>query len=368
MEIYVFDEFYEKKLSNREIAEKIIKMGYQKEQIYADSAEPKSIDELRRLGIMRIAPARKGQDSVMHGVQFCQNYKIYIHPRCVNYADEIAAYTWAEDRNGIKLNRPVDGFNHCLIAGTLITTKRGDIPIESITTDDLVLTRVGWKRVVFSGITGVNKTVYELKTSNGKSVIGTPNHYIFSNGTYKKLEDLHFGDLLLTLSEDLICEQNPQYMMVNRGAGTRNQKTDLIENILNVEIRGCTDMSGKNPMEKYQKGTTSTIKTETAKTTELKTSKWYRLLSILQNIRLKANDWKSNKNTPTKYDLSQKHGMLRKRGETGIEIMQSKVPKKWNCKNSIVKIAEKRINQNQPEPFTNTVQMHVNQNAEENRG
>jgi phage terminase large subunit len=116
MEIYVFDELYQKKLSNKQIYDKIKFSGYDKEKITADSAEPKSIDELRSLGLKNIKPARKGKDSVNSGIQFIQNYKIIIHPRCVNFLTEINNYTWQEDKFGGKLNKPVDDFNHLLDA------------------------------------------------------------------------------------------------------------------------------------------------------------------------------------------------------------------------------------------------------------
>lgn len=116
MRIYVFDEFYEKGLSNRKISEKITMMGYAKEVITADSAEPKSIDELKGLGIRRIKAARKGKDSVMNGIQFIQNYEIIIHPRCVNFLTEISNYTWEKDKFGKALNVPVDDFNHLMDA------------------------------------------------------------------------------------------------------------------------------------------------------------------------------------------------------------------------------------------------------------
>ena len=80
--IYVFDEMYEKGLSNARIAENITGMGFAKERITADSAEPKSIDEIRSLGIHRIRPAKKGKDSIMNGIQFIQGFEIIIHPRC----------------------------------------------------------------------------------------------------------------------------------------------------------------------------------------------------------------------------------------------------------------------------------------------
>lgn len=115
-EIYVFDEMYEKGLINRLIHSKIQGMGYSKERIKADSAEPKSIDELRELGLQNIRPARKGKDSINNGIQYIQGFKLYIHPRCVNFLTEIGNYTWDVDKTGTKLNKPIDDFNHLLDA------------------------------------------------------------------------------------------------------------------------------------------------------------------------------------------------------------------------------------------------------------
>ena len=116
MEIYVYEEMYKKKLSNQQIYKEIHKLGFAKEIIIADSAEPKSIDELKSLGLSRIRGAEKGKDSIMNGIQFIQNYKIIIHPRCVNFLTEISNYTFAKDKFGNTQNRPVDDFNHCMDA------------------------------------------------------------------------------------------------------------------------------------------------------------------------------------------------------------------------------------------------------------
>lgn len=115
-EIYVFDEMYGKAMSNEKIFEEIVKMGYVKERITADSAEPKSIDRLYTLGVTRIQRARKGKDSVNNGIDYIQNFKIYVHPRCVNFLTEISNYTWDEDKMGNKINKPIDDFNHLMDA------------------------------------------------------------------------------------------------------------------------------------------------------------------------------------------------------------------------------------------------------------
>ena len=113
--IYVWDEMYEKGLSNRRIFEIITSMGYGKERITADSAEPKSIDELRGFGL-RVSGAKKGKDSINHGIQWIQDYRIVIHPRCVNFLTEISNYTWSKDKYGVIQNSPIDDFNHLMDA------------------------------------------------------------------------------------------------------------------------------------------------------------------------------------------------------------------------------------------------------------
>lgn len=113
--LYVFDELYQKGMSNKKISEEINKMGYSKELITADSAEPKSIDELKGYGL-RVKGAVKGKDSVNNGIQWIQDLEIIIHPRCVNFLTEISNYTWEKDKFGKKLNVPIDDFNHLMDA------------------------------------------------------------------------------------------------------------------------------------------------------------------------------------------------------------------------------------------------------------
>lgn len=115
--LWVFDEIYKPGMSNEDIAKAVTAAGYAKEYIRADSAEPKSIDRLYALGLVHIRRARKGKDSVNNGIDFIQDYKIFIHPKCVNFLTEIGNYTWDTDtKTGKKLNRPIDDFNHLMDA------------------------------------------------------------------------------------------------------------------------------------------------------------------------------------------------------------------------------------------------------------
>lgn len=113
--LYIWDEMYKKGLSNKKIYEEIKKMNYKKVRIIADSAEPKSIDELKGYGL-RIKGAAKGRDSIMNGIQFIQDLEIIIHPRCINFLTEISNYVFDKDRFGKPINRPIDDFNHLMDA------------------------------------------------------------------------------------------------------------------------------------------------------------------------------------------------------------------------------------------------------------
>lgn len=115
--LWVFDEIYKPGMSNEDIAAAVTEAGYAKERIRADSAEPKSIDRLYALGLAHIRRARKGKDSINNGIDFIQDYKIFIHPQCTNFLTEIGNYTWDTDtKTGKKLNRPIDDFNHLMDA------------------------------------------------------------------------------------------------------------------------------------------------------------------------------------------------------------------------------------------------------------
>ena len=115
-EIYVFDEIYQKGMQNTAIYNNIEKLGFRKEIIVADSAEPKSIEHLRSLGWIRIKASKKGKDSINAGIQFIQDFKIFIHPRCVNFLTEISNYAWDKDKFGKAVNKPIDDFNHLMDA------------------------------------------------------------------------------------------------------------------------------------------------------------------------------------------------------------------------------------------------------------
>lgn len=111
--IYVFKEWGDTGKTNEELAAIISSLGFSKSTIVADSAEQKSIEEIKRKGILRIKPAVKGPDSIIHGIQKLQNYEIIVHPSCTGLITEFENYSWQKDKkSGEYINKPVDQFNH----------------------------------------------------------------------------------------------------------------------------------------------------------------------------------------------------------------------------------------------------------------
>ncbi|WP_416353771.1 PBSX family phage terminase large subunit [Agrilactobacillus fermenti] len=115
--IYFMEEYARKGLLNNQIAEAIKQMGYSKEVITADAAEKKSIEEIKRDGISRIRPAKKGPDSIIQGLSFLQQFKFVVDDRCVKLIEELQNYTYVKDKKtGEYLNKPVDSYNHLIDA------------------------------------------------------------------------------------------------------------------------------------------------------------------------------------------------------------------------------------------------------------
>ena len=114
--LYIFDEHCQKGMLNDAIAQMITNKGYSKSAIIADSAEQKSIEEIKRKGIYRIKPAVKGGGSIVQGIQQLLQYDIIVHPSCEETIKELENYAWDVDKEGTGINKPIDAYNHCIDA------------------------------------------------------------------------------------------------------------------------------------------------------------------------------------------------------------------------------------------------------------
>ena len=113
--IYITQELYRRGITNQQLIECLKDLGMKREEIYCDSAEPKSIEELRTGGI-NARPALKGADSVLYGIQKLQNFDIIVDVHCPETWREICSYSWQEDRQGKQTDKPNHDFSHCMDA------------------------------------------------------------------------------------------------------------------------------------------------------------------------------------------------------------------------------------------------------------
>ena len=116
-DLYLDEHIYQTQLSNAELSSRMKSKGvqYDYDRIYADCAEPKSIDDLHLMG-WDIHPAVKGADSIVWGLDVMKQYSIKVTKRSVNLLKELRNYSYAKDKNGKTLNKPIDSWNHAIDA------------------------------------------------------------------------------------------------------------------------------------------------------------------------------------------------------------------------------------------------------------
>lgn len=111
--LYIKELFYEYAMTNEDIHNKLLDIGFdRRDEIFADSAEPKSIDYIRRQGQWNIKPSLKGKDSILAGIDILKRHKLHITSDSTNTLKEFRNYKWVEDKNGVLLNKPVSQNDH----------------------------------------------------------------------------------------------------------------------------------------------------------------------------------------------------------------------------------------------------------------
>lgn len=111
LDLYVEEHLYETGLTNNDLSRKMRDLGIERQEIIADSAEPKSITELSRQGFL-IKGANKGQDSIRLGIDVMKRHRINITRESINLIKEMQSYKWKTDRDGNQINEPEKGNDH----------------------------------------------------------------------------------------------------------------------------------------------------------------------------------------------------------------------------------------------------------------
>jgi phage terminase large subunit len=114
--LIIDEKIYRQGMLNSDIIREMSRLGINKtDKIYADSAEPKSIEEIYRSGF-NIKPVLKGADSIKFGIQILQEHKLFVTKESTNLIKELRSYTWDKDKTGKSLNTPIDDYNHAIDA------------------------------------------------------------------------------------------------------------------------------------------------------------------------------------------------------------------------------------------------------------
>lgn len=165
--------------------------------VYADSADPRLIDEVALGGII-IYGAQKGAGSILAGIDKMQTFEIFTTRKSIHLQSEFRNYIWAKDKDGRYINTPEDHDNHCFTADTLILTNQGYKQIKDINIGDVVYNSDGWHRVsktFDNGIQEVWKTIIELDDRTIE-INSTPSHKFKAKEGWKQLQDLTEKDVL----------------------------------------------------------------------------------------------------------------------------------------------------------------------------
>ena len=287
-------------------------------QIWGDSARPETISYLKKQAGFRIDSADKWQGSIEDGIAYLKSFdQIVIHSRCRHMAEEARLYRYKTDKQTNEILPVIeDSNNHCLVAGTLVSTDKGEVPIEQVKAGDYVITRKGLRKVLFSGVTGIDREVLTVTYPEG-SITCTPDHRIFTARGWVEAKDIKKGDIL--------CRLKASPMMVSDGIGTLAQAVSVTETISSILFQMARNtfigIFGKGIMERFRKGSTSIIKTATLQTT--KSATWNACLSanIGGSIRLRAKRLKNSSSISNVSDRCQKHGTLLIRVRHSIGIL-----------------------------------------------
>jgi phage terminase large subunit len=122
-DLYIEELIYEKGMVTSDIAERLRDLEVGREEIWADSAEPRLNEELYRLGF-NVKGVRKGKDSIKLGIDLMMQYRLTVTKQSTNIVKEFGEYVWMVDKNGNFENKPVDYSNHAIDAIRYVCMER----------------------------------------------------------------------------------------------------------------------------------------------------------------------------------------------------------------------------------------------------
>lgn len=312
--LYMHEMFYENNHTSATRSKAMLSIGLPKSLKIIADRNPEAIAEMATEGWYNFVPAEKGPGSVKAGIDVMKGYKLAITHTSKNLKTELDNYSWAVDRRtGDPTGDPVDEYNHCFVAGTLVLTDKGQKTIESIAIGDKVLTEQGFKPVIQTHINTPTQPIkkYEIKTTFGTITVScTINHKVKINGLWQEIGSLKTGDriFLLKSSTDL-------------NIGFTKAKS-IIRGVARGVARGCTSLFGNFTTGLLSRGTIFTTKTNSGITTLLRTLRKFLAKNILANIQKRLgqtlNTGRGALNTLKISTIWQPFGIRAMQGQIGI--------------------------------------------------
>jgi hypothetical protein len=330
---WALDEVYMRHLSAEQIITELrqLQEKYGKGEVYCDKSEPETIWKLVQAGFNAKGYAEKREDGLRELAGRVQKQtdgkpRLFVSGKCVNLISELIEYDEKVKEND----------HACFVAGTMVSTDRGQVPIEHIRESDLVWTRKGLRPVVASGSTGT-RDIMRVSFDDGSSFVGTPDHPIFVSGKgFIPLSALRYAykcqklNTLLCISERKEKNKNStvQYTTAIRTARDLNTSELTAGTELLITFTGTF---GNSIMGPFQKDMSFIIKMVTQLITRLKT--W--IVSLKEHIyQTTANSFslipsivKNRENLWTEFALLLKVGTPRKKDMNGISTNGKRVSK-----------------------------------------
>jgi len=296
--VWALDEHFGSEIPNHKWDE--LAQEWKFATFWPDPSRPDRIDTLRNLGLS-IGHAETPVNALYAGIARVADMvfrrkrndggpdyaKFYCSRKCTNLIREMGLYRRKKNTDGTFAELPEDKNNHCLVAGTLITTERGEAPIESVTSADRVLTRNGWQQVRWAGQSGETRHTVKVTVEN-RILEGTPSHKIWTeNRGWVPLDELRYVDTLLACPS--MGPASHLSTMVNDSADIQSQKTESCESTSRHNAEGhCIGQSGKTQTVQSQMDGTFITRITTRSTTISLISNPNRLSTITLNTGPKS--------------------------------------------------------------------------------
>ena len=332
-DLYIKELFYKQGMLTKDLAKELGKYSL---PVYAESAEPRLVDEIAIYGV-NIYPVEKGPNSVLNGIDYMKGMNIFVTQDSYNLQKEFHNYVWDKDKDGNYINQPVDAWNHCFTADTLVKTINGEKNINNIQIGDMVLTSNGYKSVTKTFKNGYRKVLHiriKFRTFIVE-ITGTPDHKIKTKKGWKELQKLTKGDVLYLCKSSMVKPiTDMQVNDISQGGHTK-----------------CTVMYGNTIMEQSRKGIMYTI------LMKIHHTMIYPILNCLKNMSTLGCTKQKNSKAPNIENSKSKewtmrenmriNGMARKQGTSGMLNMGKRLWLTLTPRHSFASIAEKNMRHSQ---------------------